>query len=378
MIFEVQRNFLSIIILFILFFSLLRQSNRKEHINQLFFYLIGFSILFLILSTVMTLVNGKEALFFKVALHSSVGFYYGLAPLFSLLWLFYVDFTIFQDKKRFVKLSIIPLVLFVINTFLVLLSYSIGLLFKITDQNVLLRGTYYYWIFILNGAIFLYAMYHIYTHKTRIRKKEFIPLLSFAIPPFLATIIFLFFNDVDIICNSLVVSHVLVYVYIQTKITSTDFLTGLFNKREFEFVVSQLNLNKLKNLEISGIMIDINNFKRINDMYGHKSGDEALISIANILKSSVRKQDYVFRVGGDEFVVLIISDREYKLDIIIKRILKVLEEFNEKGTYDFKISFSIGKGIYDESKHLNLNRFFDYLDEMMYVDKNKFNERSRV
>lgn len=374
MFFEIQKNLLSIIVLLILFISLMRQLNWKEYINQIFFYLIWFNIIFLALDSIITMTNGNTSMISQVGLYISVGFYFALTPILGLLWLFYTDITIFQSKERLLKLSYLPVAIFVVNLGLVITSYFTNIIFEITSENLLIRSTYFFLPFVLNSIVFMYTIFHVYANKDKIRKKEFIPLLAFGFPPFISGVVYLFFKDINFIWNSFVVSQLLIYIYIQSKITSTDFLTGLLNKREYEFIVKQLSSNKPKNLEILGIMIDINNFKRINDVYGHRVGDEALISTSDLLKSAVRKQDYVFRVGGDEFVVILLSDEKNKVDQVIQRIHQILDQFNQTDTYEFDLSFSIGKGTYDDQKHKDLNHFFDHLDEMMYAQKKAFNQ----
>ncbi len=92
----------------------------------------------------------------------------------------------------------------------------------------------------------------------------------------------------------------------------TDFLTGIYNRRGLEALMNR-EWNRIKRLDspksqiFSIICIDKDNFKSINDKYGHLSGDIALKSIAELLESSVRESDIVARFGGDEFVVVLLS-----------------------------------------------------------------------
>jgi GGDEF domain-containing protein len=86
-----------------------------------------------------------------------------------------------------------------------------------------------------------------------------------------------------------------------------DSLTGLLNRRGFQVALD-------KTAEIAGVIVlDIDNFKQINDTFGHNRGDEAIRMIADILYSSVREQDIVARVGGDEFVIVLSDDTQIDL-----------------------------------------------------------------
>ena len=356
----------------ILFFSLIRQLNWKNYINKVFYYLIGLNLALIILESIILLLNGKEGIVASIILHTGVGVYFVLPPMFGLLWLYYVDLTIFGNRKRLYKLSVIPGIIFIINLGFVLASYFGDLIFNISESNIFSRGSHHYIIVLSSFLILMLANYDVIKNKENVRKKEFAPLLLFSLPPVVATIILIIFRDINLIWNSLVISQLFIYIYIQSRITSTDFLTGLFNRREYETIIRDLSYMKHKSLTISGIMVDINDFKNINDQYGHRNGDEILVHVSKLLKSTIRSQDYVFRIGGDEFVIVIISDKKDVINEIMNRIEHVIHEFNKKSLYDFSISLSLGKGTYDEQTYVDLPSFFEHLDLMMYDDKKYF------
>ncbi|BCR36764.1 GGDEF domain-containing protein [Mariniplasma anaerobium] len=374
---EIQKNVLSIIILAILYISLIRQLNWKEYLNRVFLYLIWFNIACIVLDSIIILTSANTSLIPNIMLYVSVGLYYVLAPAIALLWLIYVDLTIYGDKNRLFKISIMPSVIIIINLILVMASYKYDLIFNINNQNVFSRGSYFFITIALSTIVLMYTMIHIYNNKHTIRKQEYITLMLFGVPPLISGIFLIFFKDMNFVWNSLVISQLLVYIYIQSKITNTDFLTGLFNRREYEFRVKQLKNNKLKHVEISGIMIDINDFKKINDDNGHKFGDEALIATSKMLEASVRKQDCVFRVGGDEFIVIIFSEERDIINDIIKRIDKEFVKFNQSTELPFELSYSMGKGVFDEKKHNDINDFFEHLDFMMYDQKKVYKEKCK-
>ena len=326
----------------------------------------------LLLDTIIILLNGNDGLVASVILHIVVGVYFVLPPMFALLWLYYVDMTIFNDRKRLFKLSIIPGIIFIINLGFVLASYFSDLIFNISDSNVFTRGSHHYIVVLTSFVMLMIANYDILKNKERVRKKEFGPLLLFSIPPVIAALILVLLKDVNMVWSSLVISELLIYIYIQSRITSTDFLTGLFNRREYETIIKDLSYMKQKSLTVSGIMVDINDFKNINDLYGHRVGDEILVHVSKLLKSTIRSQDYVFRIGGDEFVIVIISDKKDVVNEIMNRIEHVVHDFNKQSPYDFSISLSLGKGIYDEHTYVDLPSFFEHLDLMMYDDKKYF------
>ena len=143
-----------------------------------------------------------------------------------------------------------------------------------------------------------------------------------------------------------------------TNLALKDELTTLYNRRFLEFMVDKY---KNSEIEIGLIFIDCDNFKDINDTYGHREGDKLLKTVSQIIKNSIREIDYPFRYGGDEFVIFVFTTYEITQKIA-KRILDKLKAQN--------ISISIGVAHYPtcgkELKNVILKA-----DEAMYKAKEK-------
>lgn len=91
-----------------------------------------------------------------------------------------------------------------------------------------------------------------------------------------------------------------------TRLASLDPLTDLYNRRYFtEISESFFKLSARKKSDLAIIILDADNFKRINDTYGHKAGDKVLIKLAETIREHVRKSDVICRYGGEEFIVLL-------------------------------------------------------------------------
>ena len=139
----------------------------------------------------------------------------------------------------------------------------------------------------------------------------------------------------------------------------TDSLTGLKSRAAFAPVQEK---RKANSDEVSALlMVDVDDFKRINDQYGHRAGDAALKSLASILRKSVRDKDSVFRWGGDEFVVILPDATAENAGIVAERIRSAVES---KGLYDLTVSIGIA-GIVDN----NVGMALAAADKAMYVAK---------
>jgi diguanylate cyclase (GGDEF)-like protein len=131
------------------------------------------------------------------------------------------------------------------------------------------------------------------------------------------------------------------------KISMTDSLTGLYNRRHFEEVIyEEFNRAKRNKQPLTLVSIDIDNFKLINDTFGHPFGDEFLISTANYLKINFqRANDIVFRLGGDEFAA-IISNMSRKEILTLCNKLK--ENFKQEFISSKKARMHKAHGLFDK------------------------------
>src|SRR5690348_12561469 len=128
----------------------------------------------------------------------------------------------------------------------------------------------------------------------------------------------------------------------------TDSLTGLHNLRYLDKVLSWEVVRADRwQLPLTMLMLDIDGFKRVNDMHGHVAGNTVLKSLAAILRSSVRPQDFVFRSGGDEFcIVLPGADLNGSL-LVRERILNRIETSNLLPGVRGKVTATIGACEYE-------------------------------
>ncbi|ABW18176.1 diguanylate cyclase [Alkaliphilus oremlandii] len=157
---------------------------------------------------------------------------------------------------------------------------------------------------------------------------------------------------------STVVYFVLSYIYRTNELylrlkeeATRDFLTGLYNVREFEKVTNELFATIVQRKEnLSLLMIDIDFFKKVNDTFGHSSGDLVLKQLSTIITSSCRSFDIVSRQGGEEFTVILLGcDHKTALEIA-ERIRKNVEDhlFIIDKNEEIKITVSIGVSSYPE------------------------------
>ena len=150
----------------------------------------------------------------------------------------------------------------------------------------------------------------------------------------------------------------------------TDELTKLHNRRGFlTLAEQQLKIaNRIKR-GMFLLFVDLDDLKGINDNLGHHEGDRALIAIADTLKETFRESDIIARIGGDEFVVLVIGTSEMTLEALITRLQENLNARNAKQNSHFKLSVSIGTAWYNPECPCSIDELLEQADKLMYEQK---------
>lgn len=150
-----------------------------------------------------------------------------------------------------------------------------------------------------------------------------------------------------------------------------DDLTGVYNRNSiFEFIENEISRLKRKNCDLSIIMFDIDNFKIINDTYGHIAGDKVLQKIVKIIRKIIRESDLIGRYGGDEFIIVLPETELSRAKEIGERILKRIsdEKFKHKNS-TFKVNISIGITRYIKGE--SLIKLNERVDTALYEAKEK-------
>lgn len=273
----------------------------------------------------------------------------------------------FSDIRRNIyrTIGLISIVLLVINIFY-------PLVFSVSDGRYQ-RG-FAYIIFLIFAAF--YILDSLYLYVKRVKKNgslKLFPVHIFLIPVILGVVIQAFFVEIAITWTSIAISVAGIMTALKNEIIFTDCLTGLYNRMYLEFIHKRA-CNK-KDCWVSGIMIDLNGFKQINDNYGHAEGDLALCIVADLLRKSFSEYGVVTRYAGDEFVIMLNTTDDQLIQKIIKSAKKNFVTENEKNDKPYQLSASMGYAITNLSNEI-IDDFMNRIDEQMYQDKMKYYEHN--
>jgi diguanylate cyclase (GGDEF)-like protein len=154
------------------------------------------------------------------------------------------------------------------------------------------------------------------------------------------------------------------------QLATLDELTGLSNRRGFLLLAKHsLKLSIRQKFPIVLVFMDLNQFKRINDKFGHAEGDAALVAFANLMNASFRDSDHYARLGGDEFVALLSSTAIKEAGKIIERFKASLIAYNQQAKRGYDISFSYGIVEFNHGAQTTIEELLDEGDSLMYESR---------
>ena len=172
----------------------------------------------------------------------------------------------------------------------------------------------------------------------------------------------------------LLLAYILVYLYYKTrKKAFIDPLTKIYNR---QYLAEFLETTSLQNYYL--MMIDLDNFKLINDNFGHDVGDDVLVSVVNAIKSNIRQEDILIRFGGEEFILLV-DKKESKESIkVAERIRKaVMNSIIESHDNQINMTVSIGVNPFPYSAK-NIEEALKIADEQLYIAKSSGRNRVEI
>ena len=157
--------------------------------------------------------------------------------------------------------------------------------------------------------------------------------------------------------------------------SSIDSMTKTFNRQTgIEKLEGLLSADERRHYIGSLCYIDINGLKEVNDTLGHNFGDELIVSVAEAIKETIREQDFVVRLGGDEFLIVFNGIDSEMSETIWKRVIQACEKINQEDGRPYIISLSHGIVAFDNKRNTHVDDLIQAADTKMYDEKKKKKE----
>ncbi len=285
------------------------------------------------------------------------------------LWVMLVSRHIYGNVSRFqcVLMTSISGLVFA----LLIANFFYPVVFRISETNVYSRGPLFMVNNLMEIAFMIDGVIIYLIGRARSGGVKFFPVLQFVWPIFICVCLQNFFYGISTVWVGIAVGFTSLMLALQNENIFIDKLTRLFNRYYLDRISGTLKRSN----KIAMMMIDMNGFKSINDNLGHSQGDDALFSMAEILRETVESHGTAVRYAGDEFVIVINTDNEQVAASYRDKIKQKLADFNKKRIKKYKLSASIGMGIFD-LKQNNLDEILEIIDKRMYEDKKAYYEAS--
>lgn len=248
-----------------------------------------------------------------------------------------------------------------------------GFIFYIDDLNRYHRGPGMFIYAITNYSFAIPAFGLILHYRDRIKRRTLLTVIAYTVIPYIGSFFQLRHYGIITAWPSFTLAIFITYIFLEVKNNEQDYLTGLLNRHYFEIYIYNRISQFPKKGPFTLIVLDLNEFKTINDKFGHKTGDEFLQATGTILSRSVAVQDTIARYGGDEFVIILETAYSSVTETVLKRIEDNIRRWNEKRTEDISLSLSAGYAVYAPEKHADYSDLFMEADEKMFKNKKQKN-----
>lgn len=352
------------LVLFLLLYRIrIAQTNQFDEKAYNFMLIVTF--IATINETLSFIIDARPGFIFHILQYISNTISSASSGIIGYCWCLFVEYHIHRNFKRIKKKSRILAVPLIIATILIFINLlGTGIIFDISKENVYTRGPMNFILYIFVFVYYIESIYTVQKAKNDSILVEFFPIYFFIIPCMIGTMIQGFFFGISTIWLCVAIAFILVYIEIQISISFIDDLSGLYNRKYMNHYLNKLQNNKTKH--VYGFLLDVNDFKVINDTYGHLSGDRAIIHIGKILQNTVGNGCVAIRMGGDEFVIFAILKSNEEALALKKHIEQNVRQFNIHSKEPFHLSFSIGIAKYSG----NIDTFLSAMDDSMYEAKN--------
>ncbi|MBP5311556.1 MAG: GGDEF domain-containing protein [Clostridia bacterium] len=366
----------------ILFYGLLNE-NRRERQIKYDYALVAFMGYFIFDTFWAMVIDGVVQKTLFTVILANVANYLCMASI-THFWLEYTLAVLHHPNRNKRVFKLAHAAPFIVST-VALVQLLIFARETIIDGELMPTALYFVFLIAVPciniGSAVIYAFGRAFKAVDPIHKKRYFAVGVFPILVVTAGLLqTVLVPDMPMFCLACAITMVTFNIQMMQTEISTDSLTGLNNRGELQHFVSQFEDSHSEGNDFFVVMMDVNDFKLINDNFGHAEGDRALITISKALKDATRDSKntlFLGRYGGDEFIMIIKADGEETVDALIAEIRENIASECEEGKTPYMISVSAGYDRYSGQKD-SFRDCVQQADKKLYLNKEEIKEKGNT
>ncbi len=286
---------------------------------------------------------------------------------YSFMWTVYAEMhSNGRINVRRMLVNAIPAMILMIG---VVINLFTPVFFEITAENVYVRTSLFPVTYVVTYSYLLLGTVSAYRGRNRGERYIFLPVMAFLLPVVIASIVQYLFQGIALMWVGAAIGMNSAFISLVDESAAVDPLSGAFSRHQLNEKLHALPHQVSAEKRVAGLMMDIDDFKTINDNYGHLAGDEAIRIMGTILRRAAKGYGTVYRYAGDEFTIILPLVEGNELELVQTRIQEGLQAWNDMAEQPWRLSLSMGHTFCQRGE--KSSDFIRRMDEAMYQQKKR-------
>ena len=297
-----------------------------------------------------------------------------LDPVDILFAVYYMDCWMDDGNKKLRTTFRIAFEIFAVTNFVLVFLATVfkKKWFYYFEDGVYYRGEFFYPRAILLMIFICLLVVYAIAFRNNIMSEYKQAVLFLPAFSFIGSVLQVFLAELDTTYAGISLGCLILFFFYQSRDVNVDYLSGLLNRRGLDIKMQDMVKNAASTgRDFTAVMIDIDNFKEINDSLGHDAGDKAIKVVADILVDIFGENAYIGRFGGDEFCIVVEEASKYevskKIDILHTHVAKA----SRKHGWPSGVDVSCGFEEYYHASGMSAKEFQQIIDRLMYNEKQR-------
>lgn len=356
----------------ILMIMLINENQRTDRLllhERLFLMLIYPNIVLCLSDAIAWSLEGVGGWFNIILNQVFTSTSYIAIPVLTFGWFLYAHYNTFRNEWLLERFQHAAIPILCLLAAVVVINPITHWLFYLDALNQYHRGILFFPYTFFTYMMLPITLIMIIANRKRIERTHFLPMLLFIFPMVFTSLLAILVYGIAIAWVGTTISIFIIYLFIQNQRIGTDYLTGIYNRRQLTDYLQGRMRGRRSNDCFGIAMIDINRFKHINDNWGHKVGDEVLVALARILTDTYQEQEFLARYAGDEFIIVMESSRLEDVHESVARLYRQIDQFNASSGKPWTLGVSVGYDLYDPDSGMSMDALLHHIDKLMYKSK---------